>query len=166
MKKDLFCFTVFLIVALVGISGVLFAETARLTQAGVAAAVKGEVKATTPPDKIAHILKSGDNVFMGDKIETGADGQLQILLLDQTVFTLGPSSSITVDEFVYDPDHAGDKAGMVKGVFRAVSGKVANKKQENAAETAALLNSLDEMDQKSQEAAQNNARRSTLNDKT
>jgi hypothetical protein len=124
----------------------------------VAAAVKGEVKATTPPEKAAHALKSGDKVFMGDKIETGADSHLQVLLLDQTVFTLGPSSSITVDEFVFDPNNVENKAGMVKGIFRAVSGKVANKKQENAAETATLLNGLDELDQKSQEAAQDNAK--------
>jgi hypothetical protein len=159
-KMQSWAAAIFVTVIFGGTIGTLSAvSSGAVMQAGVAAAVKGEVKATTPPDKAAHVLKSGDNVFMGDKIETGADGQLQILLLDQTVFTLGPSSSITVDEFVYDPDHAGDKAGMVKGIFRAVSGKVANKKQENAAETAALLNSMDEIDQKSQEAAQDNAKK-------
>ena len=102
-------------------------------QAGVAAAVKGEVRAVTPPEKAAHPLKSGDQVFMGDKIETGADGQLQILLLDQTVFTLGPSGGIVVDEFMYDPanDNGKVKASMLKGIFRVVSGKVAHKKPEN-----------------------------------
>ncbi len=114
------------------ISGSLFAMEMP-TQAGVAAAVKGEVKATTPPDKTPHVLKSGDKVYMGDKIETGDQGQLQILLLDQTVFTLGPMSSITVDEFVYDPsnDDGKVKASVMKGIFRVVSGKVAHKKPEN-----------------------------------
>lgn len=111
----------------------LCAASAEPTQAGVAAAVKGEVKATTPPDKAPHVLKSGDKVLMGDKIETGADGQLQVMLLDQTIFTLGPSSSITVDEFVYNPatDDGKVKASMMKGIFRVVSGKVAHKKPEN-----------------------------------
>lgn len=111
----------------------LFATSEQPMQAGVAAAVSGEVKATTPPSKDSRILKSGDQVFMGDKIETGTDGQLQILLLDQTVFTLGPSSGITVDEFVYDPsnDDGKVKASMMKGIFRVVSGKVAHKKPEN-----------------------------------
>ena len=109
------------------------AEAGTSMQAGVAAAVKGDVKATTPQDKAARVLKSGDPVFMGDKIETGTDGQLQILLLDQTVFTLGPSSAITVDEFVYDPsnDNGKVKTSMAKGIFRVVSGKVAHKKPEN-----------------------------------
>ena len=136
------------------VHGDLFSETAGPVQAGIATSVKGEVKATTPPGKTAHLLKSEDKIFMGDKIETGTDGQLQILLLDKTVFTLGPLSAITVDEFVYDPKNAGDEAGMVKGVFRAVTGKVANKK-----ETTALLDAMDEMDQKSQEEAQDRAQR-------
>ena len=110
----------------------LYAGTAESTQAGVAAAVEGKVKATTPPEKTAHVLKSGDKIFMGDKIETGANGQLQILLLDQTVFTLGPLSSVTIDEFVYDPGNTEDKAGMVKGIFRAVSGKVTQQKPQDA----------------------------------
>jgi hypothetical protein len=133
MRRKLVLISIALVIVAVGVSGSLCAEAAGQTQAGVAAAVKGEVKATTPPDTAARTLKSGDKVFMGDKIETGADGQLQILLLDQTVFTLGPLSAITVDEFVYDPsdDDGKVKASMVKGIFRVVSGKVAHKKPEN-----------------------------------
>ena len=171
-KKNLGICTVILFMGLAGAQGNLFADVSGAAQAGrsaktgslpsdaksaepqsenqagVAASVQGEVKATTPPAKSAHLLKSGDKIFMGDKIETGADGQLQILLLDQTVFSLGPLSAISVDEFVYDPENAGDKAGMVKGIFRAVSGKVSSKKQEAAAENEALLNSLDAFDHK------------------
>ncbi|MDD5225767.1 MAG: FecR domain-containing protein [Candidatus Omnitrophica bacterium] len=160
MKKNILIFVAFLFTILAIFSGNLFAETAESMQAGVAAAVKGEVSAMTPSAKAAHPLRSGDKIFMGDKIETGADSQLQILLLDETVFTLGPLSTITVDEFLYDPGNTEDKASLVKGVFRAVSGKVAGKKQENAAETEALLNSLDELDQKSEEAAQDRAQSS------
>ncbi len=132
MKKYLWIIAIVFVFG-IGMVGSVFAEADVPVQAGVAAAVKGEVKATTPPSKDAHLLKSGDQVFMGDKIETGADGQLQILLLDQTVFTLGPSSGITVDEFVFDPsnDDGKVKASMMKGIFRVVSGKVAHKKPEN-----------------------------------
>lgn len=131
MKKLPWIPAVILFTVVAGVCGNLFAEPAGSAQAGVAASVKGEAKATTPPEKTAHSLKDGDPIFMGDKIETGPDGQIQILLLDQTVFTLGPLSTITVDEFVYDPGNAGDKAGMVKGIFRAVSGKVAQQKPED-----------------------------------
>jgi len=96
-------------------------------QAGTAASIKGDVKATTPPEKSAHRLKEGSEIFMGDKIETGPDGQLKILLFDKTVFTLGPLSTITIDEFVYDPENAEEKSSVVKGIFRAVSSKVAKR---------------------------------------
>lgn len=116
----------------IGVLGILFPASAESILAGVTAAVRGEVKITSQgsPDRF---LKSGDKVFMGDKIETGQDGQLQVLLLDQTVFTLGPLSAIQVDEFAYNPsDDSGKvKASMLKGIFRVVSGKVAHKKPEN-----------------------------------
>jgi hypothetical protein len=133
MKKNILLVSMVLVALTVWTWGSAFAGAETPMQAGVAAAVKGEVRATTPPGKAAHPLKSGDPVFKGDKIETGADGQLQILLLDQTVFTLGPSSGIAVDEFMYDPanDNGKVKASMLKGIFRVVSGKVAHKKPEN-----------------------------------
>ena len=132
MNKEYFLRT-WITVCLLMLGTVGFLHAASAGQAGVAAAVKGEVKATTPPDKTARELKSGDKIFMGDRIETGADGQLQILLLDETVFTLGPSGSIKVDEFVFDPsnDEGKVKASMMKGIFRVVSGRVAHKKPEN-----------------------------------
>jgi len=133
MKKNVWLIAIVLSVVSTGMAGISFAEAEGLVQAGVAAAVKGEVNATTPPDQTSRKIKSGDKIFMGDKVETGADGQLQILLLDQTVFTLGPASGITVDEFIFDPsnDDGKVKASMMKGIFRVVSGKVAHKKPEN-----------------------------------
>jgi hypothetical protein len=130
MKKYFWVILIVVSAFSVSIVEVLSAETDALVQAGVAAAVKGEVRATTSPDTASRAIKSGDKIFMGDKVETGVDGQLQILLLDQTVFTLGPTSGITVDEFIFNPsnDDGKVKASMMKGIFRVVSGKVAHKK--------------------------------------
>lgn len=132
MKKNILWIALILIVVLVVAWGVLSAQSSGPVQVGVAAAVKGEVQVTAS-GTAARPLKSKDKVFMGDKIETGADGQLQVLLFDETVFTLGPSSTSTVDEFVYDPatDDGKVKASMLKGIFRVVSGKVAHKQPEN-----------------------------------
>ena len=127
MKKIFWISVIVLFAVSAGACKDLLAEATGPVQAGVAASVKGEVKATTPPEKAAHLLKDGDQIFMGDRIETGADGQLRILLLDQTFFTLGPLSTIMVDEFIYDPRNARAKASVVKGILRAVSGKVAQK---------------------------------------
>ncbi|MFA5159798.1 MAG: FecR domain-containing protein [Candidatus Omnitrophota bacterium] len=133
MKKYFWMGIITFFIFVMGMSGSLFAGTGGAAQAGVAAAVKGDVKTVTPPGKAPHTLKSGDKVFVGDKIETGMDGRLQVLLLDQTVFTLGPLGAITVDEFVYNPsnDDGKVKASVMKGIFRVVSGEVAHKKPEN-----------------------------------
>lgn len=94
---------------------------------GVAAAVTGFVQ--TGAGKTRKIIKSGMDLFLNDRIRTGENGSLQILLLDETVFTLGPGSDMVLDEFVYDPatDKGQVSAKMAKGIFRFITGKVARK---------------------------------------
>jgi len=131
MKKIIFAGSLMLVAFFLG-AGLLWAQASGTVQAGVAAAVQGDVKITTAGSP-ARALKSGDEVLMGDTIETEENGKLQILLLDQTVLTLGPVSAVKIDEFVYNPaDDSGKvKASMLKGIFRVVSGKVAHKNPEN-----------------------------------
>lgn len=99
-----------------------------LDRIGVVAAAGGKVGLTTP-GQAGRIAQSAQPIFMGDEVKTDADGHLQILLLDETVFTIGPNSTIIIDKFVYDPkSHNGEiKASVTKGVFRYVSGKIAAK---------------------------------------
>lgn len=65
-----------------------------------------------------------DNVFFQEVVETGPDSALRITLLDQTSLTLGPSSRVILDEFVYDPDAQDGRLAMrlISGVFRFTSG--------------------------------------------
>lgn len=118
-----------LAVATLAISSPLFAAT----QAGTAASVEGDVKVMKPTDSTPHVLKTGDPVFMGDKIETGSNGRLQVKLLDETEFILGASSAMAIDEFVYDPATKDGKVktSMLKGIFRIISGEIAHKNNEN-----------------------------------
>ena len=99
---------------------------------GAAAAVSGRVTAAAP-GAAERELKSGAPVFLGDRVVTAPGAKLQVLLLDETVFTVGPGSDMTLDEFVYDPSSAAGKvsAKVSKGVFRFVTGKVARRKPEN-----------------------------------
>ena len=99
-----------------------------LNQAGVVAAFKGIVKIDSQK-AVGQEAKTGMPIYLGDKISTGEKGNLQILLLDQTVFTIGPSSAMVIDEFVYDPATQSGKvkAKIVEGVFRFVTGKIGHK---------------------------------------
>ncbi len=99
---------------------------------GVVAAFKGAVT-IQKPGEVGRIVQSGEPIYLGDTISTDADSNLQILLLDETVFTIGPSSAIIIDKFVYDPATEAGKvnAKVVKGVFRFVTGKIARKKPDD-----------------------------------
>jgi hypothetical protein len=101
-------------------------------QAGVAAAVRGQVKLVSfrAPEAVGKNIASGDAVFLGDKVEAGPKAGLQIMLMDETIFTIGPDSAIVIDKFIYDPEKGGGKvsAKILRGVFRFVSGRVAANK--------------------------------------
>lgn len=115
-----------------------FAEAQQFAQAssgaaraGVAAAVRGEVKLAAVPGvrEVGKDVASGDPIFLGDLVTTGAEGRLQIMLADETVFTIGPNAAMAIDTFVYDPATSAGKvtASVLKGTFRFVTGKVAKR---------------------------------------
>ena len=103
--------------------GALTAHAA--TKAGVSAAVRGVVERAAK-DTAARI-RSGQDIFMGDGIRSWLESGMQLMLLDETVFTIGPDSELIVDEFVYDPQtESGHVATtLTKGALRFVTGKVA-----------------------------------------
>ena len=109
------------------------AAASPLSRIGAAAAVSGAVKAVAPNASVGRVIESGKPLYLNDHVTTDAAGRLQVLLLDETVFTLGPSSDMTLDEFVYDPKTNAGKvsAEITKGAFRFVTGKVARAHPEN-----------------------------------
>lgn len=73
-------------------------------------------------------LESGSMVVvqLGSRMLTGPNGHLKIMLLDETIFTLGPDADMEFDDFVYDPDVTYKKVAIsvAKGAFRYVTSKV------------------------------------------
>ncbi len=72
-------------------------------------------------------LNVGDPVYQGDTLESGADGSVSIILVDETTFSMGEEGLIVLDEMIYDP---GTQEGSIslsalEGVFTFVSGQVA-----------------------------------------
>lgn len=96
-------------------------------QAGVTAAVRGDVNLDPVGGEVAHLARSGEDVFLGDGISSGDRSGLQLMLLDETIFTIGANTELTVDEFVYDPATGAGQmsASLTKGLFRFVAGKIA-----------------------------------------
>ena len=95
---------------------------------GAAAEVSGDVTFVYP-DGSSHKAFAGTPLPIGARVIIGPTGSLKVLLLDDTVFSMGPNSDMVIDEFVYDPDTTISRflARITKGVFRFVTGKVAHR---------------------------------------
>ena len=85
---------------------------------GVVAALRGDVIriSTGSGDAAAGPVSSGTKIFLGDEIEVASGGRMQIMLLDETVFTLGSGAKLVIDEFVYDP--AAESGSMTTQITR------------------------------------------------
>ncbi len=106
--------------------GLSFGPALAVEQAGVTAAVRGAVNLDPATGEVAHVARSGEDVFLGDGISSGDRSGLQLMLLDETVFTVGANTELTVDEFVYDPATGAGQmsASLTKGIFRFVAALV------------------------------------------
>jgi len=79
---------------------------------------------STPPQGSRSQAFVRDQVIMQEVLETVRGGAMELELADGSVFTLGPSAKVKIDEFVYDPaTSAGTKTvSLVQGALRYVSG--------------------------------------------
>lgn len=81
----------------------------------------------TPPGQAAHALAPGLAVVDRERVETDRAGSAQIVFRDQSTLTVGRSSQITVDRFVYSGAVGGEQTiSAAKGVLRFVGGGVSH----------------------------------------
>src|SRR5712672_1918291 len=83
------------------------------------------VQATLPSQ--AGQTKVGDLVYQGDVVRTGADGRVSINFADGTSFNVSSNASMTLNEFVYDPNGKSNSTlfNLSKGTFTFIAGKIA-----------------------------------------
>ena len=88
-------------------------------QVGSAAAVRNDVKGT-----VAGPMSTGSPVHQNETVTAGADSSAQLLFRDKSSVTLGPTSRVTIDKFVYDPSRGTGESALrlTKGALRFVSG--------------------------------------------
>ena len=74
-------------------------------------------------------LKVGDKIYLNETIYAAADSGTQILLLDQSTFTIGSDSEVVMDTFIYDPATNDGKivAKVKKGSLKIISGLISKK---------------------------------------
>jgi hypothetical protein len=96
---------------------------------GGAKIVINNVQGNRPPSGTQTPMVQGDNVFLNEFVRSGVDSKAQLVLVDNSNVTVGPGSTIKLDDFVYaGPQKPGTIVlNMTKGTLRFVSG-VANKR--------------------------------------
>ena len=94
-------------------------------EVGVAASVRPSTFGT-PPVSETRVLEVGDRLIFEERIETNRNGSTQVLFLDGTTLSIGQSSRVTLDAFVYDPDgRTGDLAlSILEGIVRFIGGRI------------------------------------------
>jgi hypothetical protein len=89
------------------------------TRIGTANTVRPEASGS-----VAGTLSAGSGVHSNETVRTGNSGQAGMRFLDESNLHVGPSSSVRLDKFVYDPNKG---AGSVvidgaRGAFRFSTG--------------------------------------------
>src|SRR6516225_5128250 len=107
---------------LVGLLALQSAASWAETRIGVAASTKANADGITAGNSQA--LSPGSELFANETVRTGNLGQADLMFLDKTNLTVGPTSEVLLDKFVYDP--SGPKGKVVlqltRGAFRFVTG--------------------------------------------
>ena len=90
---------------------------------GIVGAISGTVKTET------RELKTGDKIYLNETILSGASSGTQILLLDQSTFTVGEDSEVVMDTFIFDPATNDGKivASVKQGSLKVISGLISKK---------------------------------------
>ena len=108
-------------------STALSALPAMAQDVGTAAAVNPLSK-STPPGGTTRVLRIGARVVHKERVQTTAEGTVQLLFIDKTTLNIGPNSNLVIDNFVYDPSAGTGKiaASLTKGALRFVGGQLSH----------------------------------------
>lgn len=91
---------------------------------GITAAILNDVRIASAGAPQPHKAVVRERVALADQVLTGPRSQLQVLLLDKSVFTVGANARLTIDRYVYDPGSGRSfTATVAKGAFRFMSGR-------------------------------------------
>ncbi len=113
----------FLVLASVWIALVAMAmPAAAAAPAGTAIAVRAGVTASGPQG--TRTLGKGADIYLGDRVETGIFGQVEIEFTDHTKLAVGPNSSMVIDAYVMQSRSRLKQLGLTasRGAFRFLTG--------------------------------------------
>src|SRR5262245_30923386 len=114
-----------LIVAIVStlLISVVLPAVAQHEDIGVIKTTKGTASSARAGQKLPTAV--GAKVRQGDVVVTGTDGSVGITFSDNSLLSVGPDSSLSIDRFAFDTTtHKGAfETSLQRGTLAAVSGK-------------------------------------------
>jgi len=111
-----------LVAAALLLQGAVSTAASEEASIGSASSVKNRVEGTVRGSTQA--LSSGSAVYSNEAVRTGQDSVAELGFVDSTKLSVGPTSEVKLDKFVYDPNK---RAGAValkatRGSLRFVTG--------------------------------------------
>jgi hypothetical protein len=92
-------------------------------QIGIAATVRPSAEGVVANN--SQSLAAGTELYSNETVRTGNRGLADLVFIDRTDLSVGPSSEVLLDKFVYDPKGSSGKVVLqaTRGAFRFVTGK-------------------------------------------
>jgi hypothetical protein len=106
---------------------------------GGAETVVNQVRGDLTAGRVVAVLR-GDDVYRDEGVRTGADSTAKLVLRDKTVLSVGPSSSVKLDRFVYagEGQEGAIAVNLMKGALVFATGNAAKHSYLITTPTAAL----------------------------
>ena len=96
---------------------------------GVLMAASGEAFRVTTGDngdEVLIALNPGDPIFSGDEIRTAEGAEIQVMMRDQSVFSMGSQSSLEINQFEFAPGADSNRLDLKinTGDIKILSGQI------------------------------------------
>lgn len=98
-------------------------------QVGEVILTRGQVIAVGQ-DKVSRDLDSGDGVFVGDKIVTGEDGFVRLLMVDDARLDLRCYSIMVIEKYDLQTTRRSSILKLLQGSLRKISGEIGKSKDD------------------------------------
>jgi hypothetical protein len=120
-------------IAICAALGLLASISQAAEPAGYVKTVGGEATVTSAGKTVA--ATAGAPLVAGDVIKTGPGGSLGVTLRDNTLMSFGPSTSFTLEDYLFAPAKGDLKLGgkIAAGTLHYVSGSIAHLKPDAVA---------------------------------
>tara|TARA_B100000965_G_scaffold283772_1_gene241689 strand:- start:597 stop:1172 length:576 start_codon:yes stop_codon:yes gene_type:complete len=78
-------------------------------------------------------LVNGSKIYFGDTVKVKKQSNAQVLLLDETILTVGEDSEVKIDEFIYDPQSKSGKivSNILSGTVKVMTGHISKNNPED-----------------------------------